>query len=275
MGIIYSRYVFNPPTDPGYSHTDPGLVWVVTSRQSQIPLLWIPGPEEASTTVVFLHGNMETLGNIREELEALASRGHVNVLGVEYTGYGLADGSPSEANTYADLEAGLEYLWKTTGQATPDTTILMGRSLGSGPAIEVAVRYPDIQGLVLLCPFLSVTQVATGRSLPGDFYRNDTKAPHVVCPVLVFHGTADTVVPIHHGHQLVAAFKGRPEDPRSTVRFIRVKKGTHLGLATTLGIKVYFRMLRSFFLMSSPRKEEGASGEHPEKDPSSSSPQGR
>ncbi|HET7535955.1 MAG TPA: alpha/beta hydrolase, partial [Candidatus Didemnitutus sp.] len=87
--------------------------------------------------------------------------------------------------------------------------ILYGRSLGGGPATDLAAKEP-VAGLVLESAFTSVFRVMTRWPLlPGDQFCNAKKLPSVKCPVLVMHGRLDEVIPFHHGETLLAAAPGK------------------------------------------------------------------
>lgn len=79
---------------------------------------------------------------------------------VNYRGYGLSTGSPTEQDIMGDSLAILDSVLKETGR-TPDDVILVGQSLGSGVATQVAsVRH--VKKLVLLVPFDSLLETARG-----------------------------------------------------------------------------------------------------------------
>jgi fermentation-respiration switch protein FrsA (DUF1100 family) len=90
----------------------------------------------------------------------------------------------------------------------PNDIIVMGRSLGSGPATELAIRRP-VGGLILQCPLLSAVRVVmkTLVTLPMDIFANIDKIHKVQCPVLIIHGTADRVINVEHGKKLFELVK--------------------------------------------------------------------
>jgi pimeloyl-ACP methyl ester carboxylesterase len=92
----------------------------------------------------------------------------------------------------------------------PERLILMGRSLGSGVATELAVRH-DCALLVLISPYTSMVDM--GRIVAGpvarlavpDRYDNLAKITRVQCPAVILHGTRDGVIPVRMGRALAAA----------------------------------------------------------------------
>ena len=93
---------------------------------------------------------------------------------------------------------------------TPERFVLVGRSLGSGVAVEVARRGHG-RGLVLLSPFTSVVEAVRGFVGPlatlvvQDRFDSIAKIGELSLPIVVIHGMDDGLVPFAHGERLVAA----------------------------------------------------------------------
>ena len=136
----------------------------------------------------------------------LAAQGY-GLLLPEYRGYGGNPGSPSEQGLYRDGEAGLA--WLAAKSVRADHVVIIGNSLGSGIATEVAARH-KVGGLVLVSGFANLARVA-GEQYPfapasllvRDRYDNAAKLASVTCPILLLHGTADKLVPVAHALALV------------------------------------------------------------------------
>ena len=87
----------------------------------------------------------------------------------------------------------------------PNRIIAFGRSVGSGPAADLASRRP-VAGLILESAFTSAFRVMTRVSiLPFDKFDNLRKIKTVHCSVLIIHGTQDSVINASHGRELFAA----------------------------------------------------------------------
>jgi uncharacterized protein len=159
--------------------------------------------------VVYFHGNGEDLADSIPMVSLLRTMG-VGVLAVEYPGYGVAGGRPSEQGAYAAGEAALQWLRSERG-VDRDRVVLLGQSLGSAVATEMARRGLGAR-LVLISPFTSAAQIARRivPLFPAAFvrYRFDTaaKAADIAMPVLIIHGTEDEVVPFEMGQRLAAVF---------------------------------------------------------------------
>ncbi|WVZ92394.1 hypothetical protein U9M48_038464 [Paspalum notatum var. saurae] len=175
---------------------------VRTRRGSEIVAMYVRHPG-ASLTVLFSHGNAADLGKMYGIFVELSARLHVNLMGYDYSGYGQSSGKPSEANTYADIEAAYKCLVDVYGTREEDI-VLYGQSVGSGPTLDLAARLDHIRAVVLHSPILSGLRVmySVKKTYWFDIYKNIDKIPLVKCPVLVIHGTNDDVVDCSHGKRL-------------------------------------------------------------------------
>ncbi|MGH7378363.1 MAG: alpha/beta hydrolase, partial [Candidatus Methylomirabilales bacterium] len=144
------------------------------------------------------------------------------VLLLDYRGYGGSGGAPTEEGLYRDGEAAAA--WVEAQGLGP--LVYVGESLGTGVAVEVALRRPPA-ALVLQSPFTSLTDVAARhypylpvRLLLKDRYESLEKIARVSCPVLVIHGDRDSIIPIAQGRKLFEAVPGRKA-------FLEVPGGDH------------------------------------------------
>jgi fermentation-respiration switch protein FrsA (DUF1100 family) len=189
---------------PGYgSRANPrGAGQLTLPDGTKLSLIHLPNPD-ARFTLWHFHGNAEALDDILSRLNELKEFGF-SVFALEYPGYGVSDGRPTEAEIYRSLGAGLKYL-REEMNVRPEDLVIHGRSLGSGPAVELASR-EKVAGLILESAFTSAYRVMTRWPLfPGDKFNNVNKIERISCPVLVIHGRRDRVVPFHHGQLLYAA----------------------------------------------------------------------
>ncbi|WP_054118771.1 alpha/beta hydrolase [Porphyrobacter sp. AAP60] len=168
-------------------------------------------PDAGRPTIAYFHGNGGSLALAAQETQGYAARGY-GVLLVEYRGYGGNPGAPSEQGLYRDGHAAMAFL--AARNITPAQTIIVGHSLGTGTATEMA-RQVSPAALILLAPFTSVPDAAAhampfvpARWLVRDRFDNRAKLPALATPVLIVHGTADSVVPFDLGQQLAEATPG-------------------------------------------------------------------
>jgi fermentation-respiration switch protein FrsA (DUF1100 family) len=161
------------------------------------------GNKRSDLLVIYSHGNGEDLGHIEPILKNYRDAGF-SILAYDYPGYGLSSGKPSEQATYNSLEAVVGFAVERLGYATEDI-ILHGRSVGSGPSIELATRY-EFRGLIVESGFKSAFSAGAGIGwLPWDRFKNLSKIPTVTEPTLFIHGARDTIVGFEHGKALFDA----------------------------------------------------------------------
>lgn len=179
---------------------------------------WLPHPQ-AKATILHLHGNGGNLEDRRDLVRELQALG-VNVLAIDWRGYGKSEGKPSEAGLYADARAA--YDWALT-KTTADKLILHGESLGGGPSCELAATLP-CAGLILQSTFTSIPDMAP-RVLPifpkflvRTKFDNLSKVPKIACRKLFLHSRADEMIPFEMGERLFAA----AADPKESTWFTGV-----------------------------------------------------
>jgi fermentation-respiration switch protein FrsA (DUF1100 family) len=169
---------------------------------------YLPGNPDRPL-VLFAHGNA---GNISHRIENLVGfhRLGLPVFIFDYRGYGRSEGQPSEKGTYEDIRGALAYL-KQRGWE-PERMIFFGRSLGAGVALQLALEEPPA-GLVLESAFTSVadmgwhlqpvTYALFGWWALSARYDNLAKISRLRCPLLLFHGENDSLVPPKMARQLL------------------------------------------------------------------------
>ncbi len=200
-GMAASKLIFQP-RPVSYGEDLPGLRRVSAADGTQLAALHLPNPA-ARHTLFYFHGNAEDLGDSLPLLRQFQTAGFA-VLTFDYRGYGLSAGRAAENNVYADTQTMLVFAQRQLG-VKPEEMIVVGRSVGSGPAVELAAN-SRVAGLVLISPFTSAFRVMTRvKLLPFDHFDNVAKVGRVSCPTLIFHGMADQVIPFAHGEKLFAA----------------------------------------------------------------------
>lgn len=168
----------------------------------------IPGQPDAPL-VLFCMGNAGNMSHRLTTMQLLHDLG-VAVFVFNYRGYGTSTGRPSEAGTYDDIAGAIRLLhergWKA-GQI-----IIFGRSLGAAVGLEAALRTPPA-GLIMESAFTSIA--AMGRYhypllnlllgwLVGAEYDNRGKISQLHCPLLLIHGSGDTICPPFMAEELYA-----------------------------------------------------------------------
>jgi uncharacterized protein len=118
---------------------EPGeeLVWQETASDERIGLIVRP-PTEKQRWIVFFYGNGMTVAGTRAVRQWLGSTGY-GIACLEYAGFGVSSGSPSEYGCYRSADAAITCLQRRAS-ITLDQITLIGWSLGSAVAVDLASR---------------------------------------------------------------------------------------------------------------------------------------
>lgn len=217
LGSLEKQLIYFP------SRMDPGAPTPRLGAGTEVEEVWLEAEDGVRVhglyatvdrplaDLLFFHGNAGSLYDRLDNVELLASAG-LNVLIMDYHGYGKSEGEPSEAALYEDGWLAYEYLTGERG-VDPARLVLFGRSLGSTVVIELATQ--RAAGAVIVeSAFTSAHDLARRHYgwLPGMILRNLThqfdsieKVPNLRAPALYIHGTRDAIVPVEMGRRLYEA----------------------------------------------------------------------
>jgi len=244
LGRLVDWLVFQPSVGRDLRPEQIGLsgeeVQLRTEDGVALHAFFLPAPG-ASRALLFLHGNAGNASHRLPNAAELVGLG-THVLLLDYRGYGLSEGSPSEAGVRLDARAGLAHLMELRG-LSEERIVVFGRSLGAAVAVDLARDRP-LAGLVLESAFTSAADVARGAFGPlgAVLARGRFDAAHriaqVRCPLLFFHGDRDDIVGIELGRRL---FELAPE-PKA----FEVISGAGHNDTTIAGGRAYFARIGRF-----------------------------
>jgi len=208
LSPLTERVIFQPTRGVDLEPSQLGIaaesIFLETDDGVRIHAYFVPGGGERA--LLYLHGNAGNASH-RLPIAARLARLGTDVLLLDYRGYGLSEGRPSEAGVYADARAGLAHLVETRGIPRA-RTVVFGSSLGGAVAVELAQGQP-LAGVVLESTFTSVQDMARriigpiGRWLGG--FPSVDRIGRLRAPLLFLHGDRDDIVPIALGRALFAA----------------------------------------------------------------------
>ncbi|MES2681500.1 MAG: alpha/beta hydrolase [Bacteroidota bacterium] len=206
----------------------------------------------SDTVILYCHGNKWHMDFYWQRAKLLA---HVNgkhrygVMMMDYRGYGLSEGKPSETGMYADVNACMQWL-KEKG-LTSERLVIYGFSLGSAPATELSANSAVLAPakLILEAPFGSaaiMVQDASQLNMPADYFTdlkidNAEEIKKVKAPFLWLHGLNDNFLNYKtHGEIIYKNYGGS-----SKSKFM-VEGADHGEVPAKMGFDKYLGVLGGF-----------------------------
>jgi len=207
VGLFFSERLIFPYNQSSYTEKMPGLALIEASDGTQIATRFWKARRE-KFLLLYFHGNAEDLGHLDFIAEKLERRGF-SVLAIDYRGYGLSAGTATEQSCYDDAQ--LLYDTAINMGYTSENIIIWGRSVGSGPAVDLAL-HKDAHALVLDSPFSSAFRVMTKIPIvPFDRFNNLSKIDKIDEPLFIIHGDSDRVISSWHSEHLFRKHAGKKE----------------------------------------------------------------
>ncbi len=216
--------------------------WAVSAKDEAAESLIIPVEKDVvvgarlhtagarAATILFFHGNGEIVADYDDLGLVYADMG-INFLPVDYRGYGRSTGRPTVTAIMRDSHTVFAFIKShlaKKGYTGP--LIVMGRSLGSAPALELAFHYRDqIDGLIIdsgfayagpLLGLFGISMRALGISEEQGF-RNLDKMGSFDKPTLVIHAEFDNIISFAEGRLLFEASPSRHK------KFLKIPGASH------------------------------------------------
>jgi uncharacterized protein len=226
-------------------------VWIpfrsrVTGKDARLHGLWLPAERQPATgpVLLYLHGARWNVAASAPRIRRMQQLGF-SVLAIDYRGFGRSGSElPSEDTAYEDARTAWDWLAK---QYAGRQRFVFGHSLGGAIAIDLASKVDDEQGVIVEGTFTSIPDVASSMKwgwlpvgpLITQRFESVRKVAQVHSPLLVVHGSEDTLVPSTLGRRLYDAATGRKA-------FVLVDGGTHYS-TMAVGQGEYRKVLAQFF----------------------------
>ncbi len=224
--IMEPRLLFYPHTGLELSPALYGFDYVdvvIRSGRFDIHGWFFPG-DRSKRFVIFYHGNAGNMADRLGFMEFMRPL-ELNILMIDYRGYGRSEGSPTIEGIEQDAVAAVE--WMNQKRKVPlSRIVLWGRSLGVAAALAAAERYPAVAGVILESGFVSMRRIASDLHpfLPVAFvtdgFDNGSIVSRLPAPKLFIHGMEDTLIPFSHAEELYA----RASEPK---RIVPIKGAGH------------------------------------------------
>jgi alpha-beta hydrolase superfamily lysophospholipase len=203
--------------------------------------------DKKAPVILYFHGNGEIVSDY-DDLGPLYLDNGINFLPVDFRGYGLSTGAPTVTGMMRDAHIIFEFIVKRLkADSFSGPLIIMGRSLGSASAFEIAANYEDrIDGLIIesgfayALPLLKTLGVDVDRLgiTEKSGMRNIDKAAGFKKPFLVIHAEYDHIIPFSDGKALFDA------SPSPQKNLLMIPGANHNSILS-VGFEDYMRAIRN------------------------------
>jgi pimeloyl-ACP methyl ester carboxylesterase len=236
--VFYPRRDWTPPPAGATDHlvpVEPGV---------SISCRFYPASPEAPC-ILYFHGNGEVACD-HDWIAPLYNREGIGLFVADYRGYGRSDGTPTFSTMTDDAHSIFEFFGKAvrpSGHGAP--LFVMGRSLGSHSAAELAFSYPQhLRGLIVESGPSNVASLARVFGLSSERLVElgealSARNRSITLPALVIHGERDSLIPVSEAitlHQEIGS-----QDKR-----LVIMPGADHNDIMLLGTEQYFSAIRDF-----------------------------
>jgi fermentation-respiration switch protein FrsA (DUF1100 family) len=204
---IESRLIYYPIREHAAVPSDYGLraedLRIETEDGVALHAWWVRG--DGRRALLYFHGNAGNISHRLDRAQQVTRRFGLDILLVDYRGYGKSGGKPSEAGLYRDARA--SYRAAIARGFAPGDIILFGESLGCAVAVQLALEEP-CAAVILETPFLSVPALArryypfVPRFVIRTRFDTESKVSRLTVPKLFLQAERDEIVPAHHARRL-------------------------------------------------------------------------
>jgi uncharacterized protein len=238
--IFYTRDTYNPC--PYYAFDVP----VPVETNVFISCRFFKGRDEWPW-ILFFHGNGEVVSDY-DEIAPFYFKRKINLAVADYRGYGQSTGTPTLTDMYSDAHL----IYRATKQELAKRGFqekfwVMGRSLGSLSALDLAFHYQDrIPGIIIESGFPSIVRIMTHLNVPTegiDLDKIDAGCLEMVqaltLPILIIHGEYDNLIPFEEAEDIFANIRS------SDKQLLTISLADHNDIMY-IGLNDYFKAIREF-----------------------------
>ena len=215
---IYSPPVFNRGVFNNYFHSDQYTVqslFLLDTCKNKIHTIIITPKVTTDNYIIYSHGSASDMSYLIDFLSKMALRLQCIVVSFDYPGYGLSTGKASEIHCYNSLKTVIDYIVDIKG--CQHNILLIGRSLGTGVVVDYVSQYDWKNPVILISPYKSMLEI--GYDMIGidkahikmscsyalhnyNQFCSIDKISQAHCPIKIYHGYDDELIPISHAQQL-------------------------------------------------------------------------
>lgn len=205
--FFQEKLIFQPtklPQDHHFSFSEPFTEFSITTADGAVLNALHFKRKAPKGVILYFHGNAGDLSRWGE-IATFFARKEFDIVIMDYRTYGKSTGKLGEQRLFSDAQLFYNYLLERYSE---EKIIVYGRSLGTAMATKVA-SMNNPKKLVLETPFYNLYDAAKHRFsfLPLKLllryrFETNTHIKKIKCPIAIFHGTEDVVVPYASGKQL-------------------------------------------------------------------------
>ncbi|MCB2184149.1 MAG: alpha/beta hydrolase [Desulfobulbaceae bacterium] len=245
---LISSFMFYPRADEAGSPSANAEDELLQIDGAALHIRYYLAADKNAPLILFFHGNGEIVADY-DDLGPVYNEHGLSFIAAEYRGYGRSSGRPSATHMIEDAHLILAAVMEKLDTLQYSGKLLvMGRSLGSAPAIELAASYPqEIKALLLDSAFaftLPVLQaigfdVTSSGISEDDCFHNIDKIRTISLPTYIIHGQLDDIINLNNASEL------QMESPASQKEFQCVPGAGHNNIMDITG-KMYFEVMLRF-----------------------------
>lgn len=256
--LIYPRYL------PSGANTDEGVPRPSQFGISDYEDLRLPTPDgetlgaffirpsnkglARNVTMLMFHGNAGNIGHRVPIAKILEENVGCNVLMLEYRGYGMSTGTPSEEGLMIDAQTALDYI-RNRKDIKGTKVVVYGQSLGGAVAIQLVAKNQeahDVIGLILENTFTSIRKLIPSAFPPAkyiawlchQYWPSEDILPQITeVPILFISGLKDEIIPPSHMKQLLSVCRAK------SITWRTIPNGSH---NNTVAEPNYFQFIFDF-----------------------------
>lgn len=212
--------------------------------------------DAANPWLLYFHGNGEVVSDY-DQIALLYLKKGINLAVADYRGYGASEGKPTLSGVVRDAHVIFETIRDQTAAISSREKIwVMGRSLGSISALELAAAHSDsINAVIIESGFISVVKLIKHLGLPtlgldlGGLEKEAYyKAGSIKIPALLIHGENDHLVPCSQAEELYSRLGSEQKE------LVTIPGADHNNVLF-VNVELYFGSLKRFVKQTDPLQQ--------------------
>jgi len=245
-------YIFHPREESSLCLPPDALDYAITVEEGVRIGCRFYMSDATAPAILFFHGNGEIVSDY-DDIGPIYNSHGMNLLAVDYRGYGRSSGTPSVSSMLNDAHSIFTEIkrWRKN-RSMSGPLVVMGRSLGSASALELASTHEtDIAGLIIesgfaytvpLLDFLGVNTKALGI-IEADCFRHIEKIKLFSKPTLFIHAEYDQFIPVSDAETLL-------QHSPAEKKVLKIIQGADHNTIHMMAGRSYFETIRQFIVES-------------------------